>query len=354
MEHFVWRIVFPVNRITKEVFHVKIGLEKMRYGGTVMKKKYDVVALGELLIDFTEAGIGADGMRMFEQNPGGAPANLLTAVSHMGHQTAFIGKVGKDMHGDFLKQTLQKEGICTDYLLQDEKVFTTLAFVALGKNGEREFSFARKPGADTCLSVEELPYELLQNCRIFHIGSLSLTDEPIKSATFEAVKKAKEAGAIISYDPNYRESLWESKEQAMQAMLSLVPYADMVKVSEEEGELLTGEKDCVKAARKLLAMGPSLIAVTMGEQGVHLVKEEWEEQIPGFCVNAVDTTGAGDSFWGGFLSCFLEYEKAVSKIENSQWKDCATRGNVIAALCVGRRGGIPAIPSKQEVEQFGK
>lgn len=314
-----------------------------------MQKKFDVVALGELLIDFTEAGVGADGMRLFEQNPGGAPANLLTAVSHMGYKTAFLGKVGKDMHGDFLKETLQKEGICTDYLLQDESVFTTLAFVMIGKNGERQFSFARKPGADTQIAVEELNRESLVNTKIFHVGSLSLTDEPANSATYEAVKMAKEAGALISYDPNYRASLWSSESEAVKAIRSLLPYADLVKVSEEESELLTREKDYVKAARELIKEGPALIAVTLGEKGVHLVKENWDIYVPGFSVKAVDTTGAGDSFWGGFLSGFLGIGKEISDLSEEEWTNCAITGNRVAALCVGKRGGIPAIPSKEEV-----
>lgn len=172
-----------------------------------MEKEVDIVALGELLIDFTEAGYGASGMKLFEQNPGGAPANLLTVVSHMGFKTSFIGKVGNDMHGLFLKRTLEQEGIGTDSLIVDDSVFTTLAFVEIDKNGERNFSFARKPGADTQLKAEELNQELLKNCKIFHFGSLSLTDDPAKKATQEAVRIAGDAGAVISYDPNYRASL---------------------------------------------------------------------------------------------------------------------------------------------------
>lgn len=171
-----------------------------------MAREVDIAALGELLIDFTEAGYSKDGMKLFEQNPGGAPANLLTVASHMGYKTAFIGKVGTDMHGAFLKKTLQKEGIDTTALIEDEHYFTTLAFVEIDENGERNFSFARKPGADTQLRKEELDKELLRNCKIFHFGSLSLTDEPARSATLEAVKTAKETGALISYDPNYRAS----------------------------------------------------------------------------------------------------------------------------------------------------
>ena len=173
-------------------------------------KNWDVVALGELLIDFTPAGLSPAGMKLFEQNPGGAPANMLTAVSRSGLKTAFIGKIGADMHGDFLRSTLEGVPIDTSGLITDPSVFTTLAFVSLSITGDRGFSFARKPGADTRLSIDEINKDMLTDTKIFHVGSLSLTDEPARTATFEAVKIAKDSGAIISYDPNYRAPLWEN------------------------------------------------------------------------------------------------------------------------------------------------
>lgn len=315
-----------------------------------MRKNIDIVALGELLIDFTEAGTGQSGMALFEQNPGGAPANLLTVASHMGFQTEFMGKVGTDMHGRFLKEALKNQGIGVDAVLEDRNYFTTLAFVAI-KNGEREFSFARKPGADTMLRADELDKELLSNCKIFHCGSLSLTDEPVKTATLEAVGIAKEAGALISYDPNYRESLWESREQAIREMKSLIPFADVMKVSDEECLLLTGETDYNKAVKILMAMGPKVIAVTMGGDGVLLNTREKSEIVKGFKVKAVDTTGAGDSFWGGFLSHYLKTGKTIEDMEFGDWKLCAVYGNATAGLCVQKRGGIPAIPTKEQVEE---
>ena len=236
-----------------------------------MEKKVDIVALGELLIDFTEAGHSQDGRKLFEQNPGGAPANLLTVASHFGYRTAFIGKVGNDMHGKFLKKTLQKEGINTDAIVEDPGYFTTLAFVEIGENGERNFSFARKPGADTQLKKEELDQTLISGCRVFHFGSLSLTDEPAESTTIEAVKMAKAAGALI---------------------------------------------------------------------------------IKAFQTHAVDTTGAGDSFWGGVLCSILSMNKNVEKMEWEEIKKCAVLGNAVAGLCVQKRGGIPAIPTKEAVFEF--
>ncbi|MDD3252206.1 MAG: carbohydrate kinase [Lachnospiraceae bacterium] len=317
-----------------------------------MEKEVDIVALGELLIDFTEAGISKGGQKLFEQNPGGAPANLLTAASHMGYKTAFVGKVGKDMHGAFLKQTLEQEGICTDYIIEDEECFTTLAFVEINSSGEREFSFARKPGADTRLRKEELNRDLLESCKVFHYGSLSLTDEPARSATLEAIRIAKAAGALISYDPNYRASLWKDVTTAVETMKSVISYADIMKVSDEESLLLTGETEYPKALEALLNMGPRLAAITLGREGVLLGIRDRFEIVPGYLVKTVDTTGAGDSFWGGFLSALLRQD---DKLENRSWdnlKECARFGNAVAALCVQKRGGIPAIPRKTAIEEL--
>lgn len=319
-----------------------------------MAKEVDIAALGELLIDFTEAGYSKDGMKLFEQNPGGAPANLLTVASHMDYKTAFIGKVGTDMHGAFLKKTLQKEGIDTNSLIEDENYFTTLAFVEIDENGERNFSFARKPGADTQLRKEELDKELLRNCKIFHFGSLSLTDEPARSATLEAVKTAKEAGALISYDPNYRASLWKDEATAVEAMKSVIPLADVMKVSDEESLLLTGVKSYEEAVEVLLSLGLKLVAITLGEDGVLVATKNGKERVVGFRTNAIDTTGAGDSFWGGFLSRFLSLNKAVEELTGEDIRACAVQGNAVACLCVQKRGGIPAIPSAEEVRAFLK
>ena len=319
-----------------------------------MGRKIDIVALGELLIDFTEAGRGKDGMKLFEQNPGGAPANLLTAASHMGCRTAFIGKVGADMHGVFLKETLKKEGIDTRAVVEDSDYFTTLAFVELDKNGERNFSFARKPGADTMLHKEELDKELLSNCKIFHFGSLSLTDEPSKGATLEAVAIAKKAGAIISYDPNYRASLWKSQHTAVTEMKAVIPLADIMKVSDEESLLLTGKRNYEDAAEELLSMGIKFVAITLGSQGVLVARKDKVETIEAFRVKTVDTTGAGDSFWGGFLSCVLPFYQSIEQIEWKSIKKCAITGNAVAALCVQKRGGIPSIPNKEAVVSFIK
>lgn len=317
-----------------------------------MEKKVDIVALGELLIDFTEAGVSKAGMKLFEQNPGGAPANLLTVASHMGYRTAFIGKVGADMHGAFLRKTLRSEGIDTAALVEDADCFTTLAFVEIAENGERKFSFARKPGADTQIRKEELDQRLLSDCKIFHFGSLSLTDEPAKGATLEAVSIAKKAGALISYDPNYRPSLWKNEKTAIEAMKAVIPFSDMMKVSDEESLLLTGKSSYEDAADKLLSMGLKLVAITLGGDGVLVATADRKEMIEAFRTEAVDTTGAGDSFWGGFLSRFLSLNKGIDALEWEEIRTCAVMGNVVAGLCVQKRGGIPSIPGPEEVEEF--
>lgn len=316
-----------------------------------MDKKYDVVALGEFLIDFTPGGISESGMRLFEQNPGGAPVNMLTAVTKNGYRTAFLGKVGNDMHGMFLRETAADTGIDVSGLVMAEDVFTTLAFVGLSDTGERTFSFARKPGADTQLCYKELNQKLLQETKIFHIGSLSLTDEPVRTTTFQAIRTAKEAGAIISYDPNYRAPLWESREVAVERMRSMLQYVNMIKISDEETDMLTPYSSPEEAAEYLLKEGVQVVAVTLGEEGVLVASKKGMKRVAGFKSQVVDTTGAGDSFWGGFLSRLLELEEEPANLSVDQMEECALYGNAEASLCVEKRGGIPAIPNKEEVEE---
>lgn len=313
-------------------------------------KRFDIIALGEALIDFTDVGLNEAGIRLFEQNPGGAPANMLTAAAHMGYQTAFIGKVGKDMHGAFLIDTLKKEAIDTSMVIEDDSVFTTLAFVQIADSGEREFSFGRKPGADTCLREDELDLEAIRNARVFHFGTLSLTDEPAASATKKAVKEAKDAGVLVSFDPNYRAPLWRSKDDAVKAVKEMLPFADAVKVSDEEAVLVTGKTDYEEAAKEILSYGPKLVAVTLGGDGVLLARKDLMTVVPGVKVDkVVDTTGAGDSFWGGFISKVLSYEKSVTELTEAELTAAAKQGNALASLVIQKKGGIPAIPTKEEV-----
>lgn len=310
--------------------------------------KYDITALGELLIDFTPAGLSEAGMRIFEQNPGGAPANVLVAAENLGVKTAFIGKVGEDMHGAFLRETLEKAGIETKGLVSDSEVFTTLAFVSLN-DGERSFSFARKPGADTCLRKDEIDVELIKNSRIFHFGSLSLTDEPARSATIFAVEEAKNSGAVISYDPNYRPLLWKNREAAIEQMRSVIKYVDIMKISDEETELLTGFEKPEEAAAELIKQGVSCVFVTLGEEGALMKTKDFEIRAKGKSRNVVDTTGAGDSFWGAVLYKTAVNGKKLSEITEEEGKEILAFANTVAGLCVEKRGAIPAMPKLDDV-----
>ncbi|MDF3002328.1 MAG: carbohydrate kinase [Bacillota bacterium] len=315
---------------------------------------FDIVALGELLIDFTYHGRSENGTRLFEQNPGGAPANVLCAASNLGLSTAFIGKVGKDMHGDYLRSVLEEKGVDTSGLISAEDVFTTLAFVELSETGEREFSFSRKPGADTCLSAGEVKRELANGCRIFHFGSLSLTDEPSRSATIETVKAAKEAGAIISYDPNYRAPLWKSENKAAEIMKSVLHFADIVKISDEEVELITGESSPKAAAAYLFQKGISCAVITLGSNGAYTAVEGGSAMVPILNpdISVVDTTGAGDAFWGGFLYKLAESGLRPNELGQDQLRNFTEFANAVASLCVQKRGGIPAMPTINMVKDF--
>lgn len=310
---------------------------------------YDITALGELLIDFTEHGISENGMRLFEQNAGGAPANVLAAAAKFGCRTAFIGKVGNDMHGRFLAKTLTDAGIDTSGLVMADDVFTTLAFVALSPSGERDFSFARKPGADTLLCSSEIQVSALESTKILHVGSLSLTDEPARGATYYAVTTAKSAGAMISYDPNYRASLWPNRETAQKRIREIIPYIDIMKLSDEETELLTDISDPQEAALQLNQLGVSCVAVTLGARGALVCINGATALIPGYTVPVIDTTGAGDAFWGGFLYKLLKLGKPPAMITLDDATAFARWGNAAAALCIGKRGAIPAMPSYADV-----
>ena len=314
------------------------------------RKMFSVTALGEVLIDFTDNGVSDFGQKLFERNPGGAPANVLVALQRLGHKTAFIGKVGTDMHGEFLRQTIEENGINCEGLISDDKFFTTLAFVALDETGDRSFSFARKPGADTQLRAEELPKDVIASSKVFHVGSLSLTDEPARSATIEALKIADKAGCVMSYDPNYRDSLWTSAEAASKQMRSLVPYMDLVKISAEECPLLTDFQKPEDAAKALLDAGVSVVVVTLDADGAYVATKDGAQLVESFRVDAVDTTGAGDSFWGGFLAAFCESGKKPTDVTIGDAAAFARFGNAVASLCVRKRGAIPAMPERDAVE----
>ena len=297
---------------------------------------YNVISLGEILIDFTSQGRNEQGQRLFAQNAGGAPANVAVAVARLGGKSAFIGKAGDDMHGRFLKSTLEEKGVdCT----------------ALVLDGEREFSFARKHGADKMLTKDEIPTQMLENSRIFHFGSVSLTDEPSRSATLYGAEKARENGVTVAYDPNYRASLWQSEEKAREEMRNAAAFADLIKISDEETVLLTDEADCEKAAEKLIENGAVIVVVTLGKDGAYVRTRDGGKFVSGFSVNAVDCTGAGDAFWGGFLLKVSQCGKTADKITLSEAAEFARFSNAVASLCVENCGAIPSMPTIETVKK---
>ena len=312
---------------------------------------YDITTFGEILIDFTWQGVSDTGQTLFAQHPGGAPANVAVAAEKLGAHTAFIGKAGKDMHGEFLKSVLEKEKVDTKGMLLDENYFTTLAFVSVAENGERSFSFARKPGADTKIEKEEINVDILDKTTLFHVGSLSLTEQPARNTTHYAIRRAKEKGSIISYDPNYRASLWKDKKTAKEQMRSLIPYVDLMKISDEETELLTGKEKPEEAAKLLFEKGVKIVVVTLGSKGAYLYCKEGGLQIPGFVSKVADTNGAGDSFWGGFLYRISKSGKKPEEFTLNELKEYVRFGNAVASLCVEKKGAIPAMPTLMEVRE---
>lgn len=317
-------------------------------------KTMDLCAFGEILIDFTEGGQDENGHGSFIRYPGGAPGNVCVGAARLGKKTAFIGKAGDDMHGQYLKDVLDREDVNTDCLVLDPETFTTLAFVTVNEQGERNFAFARKPGADTQMRFEEVDPKLLENTKIFHMGSLSLTHEPARTTTYESAKLAKEKGAVISYDPNYRASLWSSKEKAVEGMRSLIPYADIMKISDEETGLLTDYEDPALAAASLIDQGVQAVAVTLGADGVLVANREGSALVSGFKSKVADTNGAGDSFWAAFLSQVAESSRTPGELSLNELKEFARFANGAAALTVRKHGAIPAMPTREQLDEFLK
>ncbi|MFG1732987.1 carbohydrate kinase [Paenibacillus sp. 843] len=269
----------------------------------------DVIAIGELLIDFTPAGRSDGGNEQLECNPGGAPANVAAALARLGAKSALISKVGKDHFGSLLQGALLSCGVDVSALSFTDEAKTTLAFVHLDDSGDRSFSFYRQPGADTLLRSEDVPFDRIRNCQVLHYGSLSMTHEPARTATRAAVVKAQEAGVLLSFDPNIRFALWESKEEAKQNILWGIKHADILKISEEELCFITGITDVEKGSLMLQQQfGIAFIVVTIGEQGCYYRLAAHEGYVPGFQVNTIDTTGAGDAFLGCLLYKILECE----------------------------------------------
>lgn len=324
----------------------------------MVAKKYDVVALGEILIDFTFAGKSAGGKNLYEENPGGAPANCVSAVCKLGGKGAFVGMTGYDSFGDDVRSVLEAIHVDTSAMRRTQKQHTTLAFVSLDANGERSFSFCRNPGADTQLAVSDLDSAMLASTAILHVGSLSLTDEPSKSAELDAIAQVKKAGGFISYDPNYRENLWKGRSDAIDEMKSVFPFADLVKVSEEELALLFGSGLSYEdGAKKILDYGAKLVLITLGSKGVYYAAKVGAQSFCGTLgvpsVKVVDTTGAGDSFTGGLLYRITRRDNPFEFTKEEIERDIAF-ANAVASLCVTKRGAIPALPTLDDTQKFIK
>ncbi len=311
---------------------------------------YDVTAMGELLIDFACQSMDEAGYPTMAANPGGAPGNFLAALNACGCSTAFIGKVGEDTFGQLLIHTMEKAGIETKGIVIDPKVFTTLAFVTIDETGNRHFSFARKPGADTMLTAGEICYGLIDDCLDFHFGTLSLTDEPVRTATKEAVAYAKERGKWISFDPNLRKPLWSSMEEAKAQILWGLSHADVVKISDEETELLWEETPQEAAQRLHQDFGVKIVFVTLGPKGCYYsgIGCTGIVETPSG-ITPVDTTGAGDIFGGSALSRLLALNKSLNQITGEELCYAAKFGCCAASLSTQRLGGISSVPSLAEI-----
>lgn len=314
-------------------------------------KKYDVTALGELLIDFTENGISENGNPLLEANPGGAPGNVLSMLSSLGNKTAFIGKVGADNFGRMLKKTAEEMGIDTSGISENPDIPTTLAFVHTLPDGDREFSFYRSPGADVTLCEKDLKTELIENSSIFHFGTLSMTDSTCEAATKKAIKIAKEAGAIISFDPNLRMSLWKDYDKLRESVIFGLSVCDVLKISDNEIEWLTGSKDYKEAAIKLQKQyNIPLIFVTLGKDGSMVVSGDTFVSHSGYKVNTIEATGAGDTFFGTVLSYIAE--GGIKNYSESELYHILCFGNAAAALITTRRGAMKVMPTRNEIEEL--
>lgn len=318
-----------------------------------MKNKiFDVTALGELLIDFTENGESSQGNPLMEANPGGAPCNVLAMLQKLGKKTAFIGKVGADMFGNQLKKAVEEVGIDTRNLIMDKKHHTTLAFVHTYPDGDRDFSFYRDPGADMMLTKEEVQKELIQSSRIFHFGTLSSTHEGVREATRHAIELAKEAGCIITFDPNLRPPLWGSLEDARKEIEYGMTKCDVLKISDNEVEFLFDTTDYDKGAALIREKyNIPLVLITMGKDGSRAYYKDMRVEVAPFLQeNTIETTGAGDTFCASSLNYVLEH--GLEDLTEENLKELLTFANAAASLITTRKGALRVMPSKEEVLDF--
>lgn len=318
-----------------------------------MAKKYDVVALGELLIDFTENAVSSQGNPLLEANPGGAPCNVLAMLNKLGKKTAFMGKVGRDQFGVMLKKVLDELGIGTESLYMDEEVHTTLAFVHTAEDGDRDFAFYRNPGADMMLDVSEVNEELIRDTEIFHFGTLSMTHEGVREATKKGLRIAKEHGILVSFDPNLRPPLWKSLDDAKEQILYGMGQCDILKISDDEVLFVSG-CDMVEAGAQWIREHYSnirLMLTTLGKEGSVAYYEDLKvEAKPFLNPQTIETTGAGDTF----CACILNYvlEHGLAGLTQEGLKEMLTFANGASSLITTRRGALKVMPEKAEVEAY--
>ena len=316
-----------------------------------MERLYDVTAMGEMLIDFTLNGQSEQGNHLFETCPGGAPCNVLAMLNKLGRKTAFIGKVGEDQFGRLLKGTIDELGIETKGLILDKEIHTTLAFVHTFPDGDREFSFYRKPGADMMLTEEEVDYDLIRQSRIFHFGTLSMTDEPVRSATKKALEVAKEAGCLITFDPNLRPPLWNSLDEAKKQMEYGFQYCDMLKISDNEIQFVSGKEDYDEGICYLQdKYNIPLIFLTMGKDGSRAYYKDIRVERKGFQVKAIETTGAGDTFCGCSIHGLLTH--GLEGLTEEILGDMLTYANAGAALITMKKGAIRSMPEPENITKL--
>lgn len=316
-------------------------------------KEFDVVALGELLIDFTENGTSAQGNPVLEANPGGAPCNVLSMLTRFGRKVAFIGKVGNDGFGHQLEHAIEEQGIATDGLCFDDDIHTTLALVLKLENGDRDFAFYRNPGADINLKPEEVDEDLIRNAKIFHFGTLSLTDEPVRSATHKVIDIAEEAGCIISFDPNLRPPLWSSLEEAKKQFDYGFQHANYVKISDNEIQWFTGKDDYDEGIQVLLDTYPNikLITLSMGPDGSRAYYKGRKINVNAFIQEGtIETTGAGDTFCACIINMILEF--GLDDLNDADIKRGLTFANAAASLVTTKKGALRVMPRVEEVNKF--
>lgn len=317
-----------------------------------MKKKYDVLALGELLIDFTENGISGQGNTIFEANPGGAPCNVLAMLNKLGHKTAFMGKVGVDIFGNKLKAVLDEVGIDTSALVMDADVRTTLAFVQTFADGDRDFSFYRNPGADMMLKEEELKTDMFSACEIFHFGTLSMTHDEVRRATKKAIALAKENGALVSFDPNLRPPLWPSLDLAKEQVAYALGQCDILKISDNEIQWFTGKEDYDEGIAVLQeTYHIPLILLSLGREGSRAYYKGLRvEKAPYLQENTIETTGAGDTFGGSCLHFVLKY--GLDNLDEEKLLEMLSFANGAASLITTRKGALKVMPEVDEVNKL--